>query len=58
MSILCKLGFHEWIYKSFLCKETWTEHVTRYCERCERLEKGSKLIASIMDRIVFKKIIN
>ncbi len=49
MNIFCKLGWHKWKYK----KNVWTNEtllkvfddyvvsITRYCERCERIEKAS-----------------
>jgi len=57
--MLCKLGFHRWKYKRKGCGDPmfdllfWT--TTRYCERCERIERAD-VIASPWIPIIFKKV--
>jgi len=63
MSLLCKLGLHRWKYKTtpsgFLELDLLFADMTRYCERCERIEKGTVIFMSpfppAWKKIEFKK---
>ena len=47
MNILCRLRLHRWAYRARWSVFPITKNVTRYCERCERIERGIILIGSI-----------
>lgn len=50
MNILCRLGFHRWKYKRKITGDVmidlYSYNMTRYCERCERIEKTESIISA------------
>jgi len=44
MNLLCRLGLHRWKYRTTVNPITYLmfgiKDSTRYCERCERIEKA------------------
>jgi len=41
MNILCKLKLHKWQYRAKTSYPFLIQDVTRYCERCEKIERAS-----------------
>jgi len=58
MNILCKLGFHRWNYKAKVSVRGISQEVTRYCERCERIEKGINIIGLVFQPHIFTEVVN
>ncbi len=52
MSIRCKLGFHKWNNKIVPSGDVYLDllfaNIIRYCERCERIEKGTIIFGSFL----------
>ena len=63
MNILCKLKLHRWNYKGYYPDASFPglERITRYCERCEKIEKtitmfpSSSLFSLIWESVIPKK---
>jgi len=62
MNILCKIKLHRWKYKTYYnMMFSDMQHVTRYCERCEKIEKAllylpiSAICPPIWESIIPKK---
>ena len=54
MNLLCKLKLHKWKYKVLTNWIYSSQDITRYCERCERIEKSHHLIQSIFPPVYEK----
>ena len=46
MSILCKIGLHNWRYNSRQAIEPFTDikEITRHCLRCEKIERALQFL--------------
>lgn len=56
MNLLCKIGLHRWKYKTLSWFPFLSYQITRYCERCERIERDDCFIQGSIFPPVYKKI--